>query len=108
VYPDDVVITETQFYDTRPRQTSNPVTKLDVVGGRRWILSHNTFHDFEKAGGDGVSYAAFFKGNSRDGQMLFNRVTCAQAFTGGTRIGLSLGGGGTGPDSICDDGTCTP
>jgi hypothetical protein len=108
VWPDDVQITGNELYDTRARQTANPVTKIDVVGGRRWAIRGNHIHDFEKAQGDFVSYAAFLKGNSRDGVMANNTVVCAQAFTGGTRIGLSLGGGGSGPDSICEDATCTP
>jgi hypothetical protein len=108
VWPDDVAIIDSELYDTRPRQTANPVTKIDVVGGRRWVLAYNDIHDFEKAQGDTVSYAAFLKGNSRDGTMNNNRVVCADAFAGGVRIGLSLGGGGSGPDSICEDGTCTP
>jgi uncharacterized protein (TIGR03382 family) len=108
VFPDDVRITRNRLYDTRPRSTANPVTKIDVVGGRRWTVDKNRIADFEKAGGDGVSYAAFLKGNSRDGRFLGNTVECADAFTGGTRIGLSLGGGGSGPDPICEDGTCTP
>jgi hypothetical protein len=108
VWPDDVEISHNEIYDTRSRQTANPVTKIDVVGGRRWLISDNDIHDFEKAGGDMISYAAFLKGNSRDGVMRNNKVVCSLGFTGGVRIGLSLGGGGSGPDPICEDGTCTP
>jgi hypothetical protein len=108
VWPDDVVIEGNDLYDTRPRQTANPVTKIDVVGGQRWRVEANRIADFEKALGDTVSYAAFFKGNSKDGRFLRNLVRCAQTFEGGARVGLSLGGGGTSPDSICEDGTCTP
>ncbi len=108
VWPDDVLVEGNVLYDTRPRQTSNPVTKLDVVGGRRWTVHANMILDFEKAQGDGVSYGAFLKGNSKDGVFEGNLVRCAMAFEGGYRVGLSLGGGGTSPDSICEEGTCTP
>ncbi|MBZ0230876.1 MAG: PE-PGRS family protein [Deltaproteobacteria bacterium] len=108
VWPDDVLVEGNELFDTRARDTSNPVTKLDIVGGRRWRVRANYIHDYQKGGGDGVSYAAFLKGNSRDGVMERNLVVCARAHAGGTRIGLSLGGGGTGPDSICEDGTCSP
>ena len=108
VYPDDVIVEYNRFYDTRARNTANPVTKLDVVGGRRWIVRGNTFHDYQKLGGDGVSYAAFLKGNSREGVFERNLVRCSQAFSGGVRLGLSFGGGGTSPDAICEDGSCTP
>lgn len=107
-YPDDVVIEYNLFYDTRARNTANPVTKIDVVGGRRWTVRGNTIRDYQKLGGDGVSFAAFLKGNSRDGVFERNLVRCSQQFSGGTRLGLSLGGGGTGPNSICEDGSCTP
>lgn len=107
-WPDDVVIEGNDIHDTQARQTANPVTKIDVVGGQRWRVEANRIADFEKGGGDGVSYAAFFKGNSKDGVFARNLVLCSDTFEGGTRVGLSLGGGGTSPDSICEDGTCSP
>jgi len=108
VFPDDVVIEGNEFADTAPRQTGNPVTKIDVVGGRRWIVRANFIHDFEKVESDHVSYAAFLKGNSRDGLFERNLVICERDHSGGVRLGLSLGGGGSSPGSICEDGVCTP
>jgi parallel beta-helix repeat protein len=108
VYPDDALIEHNEFYDTRARNTGNPVTKLDVVGGRRWIVRANSIHDYQKGGGDFISYAAFLKGNSRNGLFERNLVICERDFSGGTRLGLSFGGGGTSPDSICEDGSCIP
>ena len=108
VFPDDALIERNEFYDTRARNTGNPVTKIDVVGGRRWIVRANLIHDFEKGGGDSISYAAFLKGNSRDGLFERNLVICERDFSGGVRLGLSFGGGGTSPGSICESGTCTP
>jgi hypothetical protein len=107
-FPDDVVIEGNEFADTAARQTGNPVTKIDVVGGRRWIVRANFIHDFEKGEEDFISYAAFLKGNSRDGLFERNLVICERDHAGGTRVGLSLGGGGSGPDSICEDGACIP
>jgi hypothetical protein len=107
-YPNDVLIEFNEFYDEAQRQTSNPVTKIDVVGGRRWIIRRNYFHDFAKGQGNGVSYAAFLKGNSRDGLFDANLVVCSRDHDGATRLGLSFGGGGTAPDSVCEDQTCTP
>ena len=100
IFPDDVVIEGNEFADTAARQTANPVTKLDVVGGRRWVVRANYIHDFEKAQGDFISYAAFLKGNSRDGLFERNLVICERDHAGGVRIGLSLGGGGSSPGSI--------
>lgn len=107
-FPDDVVVERCEFSDSRARNTSNPVTKIDVVGGRRWRVRANLFRDGEKGGGDNVSYSAFLKGNSRDGVFERNLVICEDATAGGVRLGLSFGGGGSGPGSICEDGTCTP
>ena len=108
VWPDDVHIERTVFYNTTPRQTANPVTPIDVVGGRRWIIRDNFIHDHQKAQGDGISYAAFLKGNSRDGLFERNLVVCELLHRGGVRLGLSFGGGGSGPPRICEESTCTP
>jgi hypothetical protein len=108
VFPDDVLIEGNEFADSTPRVTSNPVTPIDVVGGQRWMIRGNFIHDHGKAGGDGISYAAFLKGNSKDGTFERNLVICERDHTGGVRLGLSFGGGGSGPPSICESGTCTP
>lgn len=108
VFPDDVVIEGNELYNSTLRVTGNPVTPIDVVGGRRWVIRGNFIHDHGKGGGDGVSYAAFLKGNSRDGLFERNLVMCERDHTGGIRLGLSFGGGGSGPPSICEDGTCIP
>ncbi len=108
-YPDDVVIEGNELYDDAARRTSNPVTKVDVVGGRRWVVRANYLHDFEKAGGDGISYGAFLKGHSAAGLFERNLVSCeTRGARTGTRVGLSLGGGGSAPDTICEQGSCSP
>jgi hypothetical protein len=109
VFPDDVVIEGNEFSDSTPRLTANPVTPIDVVGGRRWVVRSNFIHDYGKAQGDLISYAAFLKGNSRDGLFERNLVICERDNTGGIRLGLSFGGGSIGgPSALCEDGTCTP
>ncbi|MCC7018742.1 MAG: hypothetical protein IT332_03235 [Ardenticatenales bacterium] len=107
-WPDDVVIRDTEFFSPAGRRTSNPVTPIDVVGGRRWRVVGNFIHDHFKDGGDRISYAAFLKGNSRDGVFERNLVVCELLHKGGIRLGLSFGGGGSSPDRICEDGTCSP
>ena len=108
LFPDDVVIESNELFNSTIRATSNPVTPIDIVGGRRWVIRGNFIHDFAKGQGDQISYAAFLKGNSRDGLFERNLVACERDHTGGIRLGLSFGGGGSGPPSICEDGTCTP
>ncbi len=108
VWPDDVLIEYNEMKNSTARNTSNPVTPIDVVGGRRWILRGNFIHDHAKGQGNNVSYAAFLKGNSRDGLIERNLVVCELEHQGQVRLGLSLGGGGSGPSKICEDNTCTP
>ncbi|HEX9945035.1 MAG TPA: right-handed parallel beta-helix repeat-containing protein [Thermoanaerobaculia bacterium] len=109
VFPDDVLIEGNELFNSTPRLTSNPVTPIDVVGGRRWVVRSNFIHDYAKGQGDQISYAAFLKGNSRDGVFERNLVICERDYVGGIRLGLSFGGGGSsGQSAICDGGTCIP
>ncbi|MFK7956583.1 MAG: hypothetical protein AB8B96_10835 [Lysobacterales bacterium] len=107
-FPDDVLVERNELFNAAPRNTANPVTPIDVVGGRRWVVRGNTIYDFAKGGGNQISYAAFLKGNSKDGLIERNLVICERFHSGQVRLGLSLGGGGTGPDSICEDLSCSP
>lgn len=95
--PNGGLVENSEFYDTRARATSNPTTKLNIDSGDDWVLRGNTIHDFQKGGGDNVSYGAFLKCGGKRGTMERNLVLCARDFAGGTRIGLSLGGGGCAP-----------
>lgn len=95
--PDDGLVEGNEFFDTRARSTANPTTKINIDTGDRWIVRANSIHDFQKGQGDGVSYAAFMKSGGKGGLFERNLVVCSKAFTGGTRIGLSFGGGGTAP-----------
>ncbi|MEJ7730857.1 MAG: chorismate synthase [Polyangiaceae bacterium] len=83
--------------DTAPRATDSPVTKLNIDTGDAWVVRGNFLHDWHKDGGDGVSYGAFMKSGGHGGLYERNLVACTlDLATGGTRIGLSFGGGGTG------------
>lgn len=108
VFANDVLIEFNEFSNSTIRNTSNPVTPIDVVGGRRWIIRANYIADHAKGLGNKISYAAFLKGHSYDGIFERNLVNCEDKHTGGIRLGLSLGGGGTSPNSICEDGICSP
>ena len=106
VFPDHVLVEGNEFYNETVRMTDNPVTPIDVVGGRRWIVRANYIHDFAKGRGNGISYAAFLKGNGRDGLFECNIVACESLHRGQTRLGLSFGGGGSSPRGICEDQNC--
>jgi hypothetical protein len=103
--PSAVTVEGNRFYNRTPRQTGNPVTVIDINGGRGWVVRHNYIADFQKAGGDHISYAAFLKRNSFDGLFEGNLVVCEQRHRGGVRLGLSLGGGGAGMPVEHTDGT---
>ena len=86
-----------EVFDTRARNTGNPVTKFNIDTGDDWIVRANIIRDFWKGSGDNVSYATFMKSGGKNGLYERNLVMCARDTTGGTRIGLSFGGGGTAP-----------
>lgn len=95
--PDDGLVAGCELFDSHPRQTGNPTTKLNIDTGDRWTVRDNYIHDFEKGGGDGISYGAFMKSGGHDGVFERNLVVCTTtAAPSGVRIGLSFGGGGTG------------
>lgn len=105
-FPDSALIVGNELYNDAPRQTDRPVVTIDVVGANDWLVEANHIHDIAKDGGNGVSYAAFFKGNGSGGRFERNLVVCEDLHSGGIRLGLSLGGGGTSPDSVCRDTDC--
>jgi parallel beta-helix repeat protein len=106
-FPDHGLIEANTISNTRPRQTANPVTPIDIVGASHWTIRANVISDFVKAGGDGISFGAFAKGGGSDNVFERNIVWCERLLQGqpGQRVGLSLGGGGTLP-SLCRDGRC--
>ena len=93
--PHDGLIEGNEIYDTRPRDTDNPVTKLNIDSGDDWVVRANVIHDFHTEAHE--SYGAFLKCGGQRGIMERNLVVCAKQFSGGVRVGLSLGGGGCGP-----------
>lgn len=97
VMPNGGLVEYNEIFDSHGRNTSNPVTKLNIDTGMDWIIRANFIHDAYKAGGDNTSYAAFMKSGGKRGLMERNLVVCTRDTTGGTRIGLSFGGGGTAP-----------
>jgi uncharacterized protein (TIGR03382 family) len=97
VQPHRGLVAYNEIGDTRARNvTNNPVTKLNIDTGDDWVVRGNYLHDARKDGGDNISYLAFMKSGGRRGLFERNLVICTREHTGGTRIGLSFGGGGTG------------
>jgi parallel beta-helix repeat protein len=106
-FPDNGLVEHTTLSATHPRATVRPVTPFDLVTASNWILRDNLISDFAKSEGNRVSYGAFVKGGGSNNLFERNVVWCEQHLRGlpGQRIGLSLGGGGTGP-KLCRDGRC--
>ncbi len=107
VFPRDVLIEGNHIFNSTVRQTSKPVTQVDVNGGKRWKVIDNFIADFGKAGGNQTSYAGFLKSNSSDGEFSRNLVICEWKHKGGERLGLSFGGGGTTDPNVCENKDCS-
>lgn len=106
-FPDHGLIEANTLSNPAPRATRNPVTPIDLVAASDWTVRGNIIRDFIKAGGDRISYGAFAKGGGSGNLFERNLVWCEAALAGqpGQRVGLSLGGGGTGK-RYCRDGRC--
>ncbi|MFP5392661.1 MAG: right-handed parallel beta-helix repeat-containing protein [Gammaproteobacteria bacterium] len=106
-FPDDGVLESNTLTNARARETINPVTSIDLVAASRWVIRANLITDFIKAWGDGISYGGFAKGAGEANVFERNVVLCEDKLRGyaGQRVGLSLGGGATGPQ-YCRDGRC--
>lgn len=106
-FPDDGRIEGNTLVDRAPRNTDHAVTPIDLVAANHWTIAGNFIADFIKLHGDGTSYGAFAKGAGTGNRFVRNVVACEYRFRGlpGVRVGLSFGGGGTGP-SFCRDRRC--
>jgi len=106
-FPDNGLLESNTLRNRSIRQTAKPVTPIDMVTVSHWSVRLNLIADFVKGDGDGVSYGAFAKGGGSDNLIERNIVVCEDRLRGapGQRVGLSLGGGGTGK-SYCRDGKC--
>jgi parallel beta-helix repeat protein len=106
-YPDHGLIESNTIRNGSVRVTTKPVTPIDLVTASDWVIRRNLISDFVKGDGDRISYGAFAKGGGSGNVFEQNIVICEDQLRGapGQRIGLSLGGGGTGKD-YCRDGKC--
>lgn len=106
-FPDQGRIEGNTLTNASVRVTANPVTPIDIVAASGWIVRRNLISDFLKGGGDRISYGAFAKGGGSDNLFEQNALLCEHKLQGqpGQRVGLSLGGGGTGKD-YCRDRRC--
>ncbi len=105
--PDDGVIEYNSLSNSEVRHTESSVTLVDLVAASHWRIEHNLITDFIKAGSDKISYGIFAKGGGQENRIVNNLIICEHHLHGevGQRVGLSLGGGGTG-QAFCRDHRC--
>lgn len=106
-FPDHGLIASNTLRNNSIRLTTKPVTPIDLVAASHWVIRRNLISDFIKGDSDRISYGAFVKGAGSNNVLEQNIVICEDKLRGapGQRIGLSLGGGGTGKP-YCRDGRC--
>jgi MYXO-CTERM domain-containing protein len=101
--PNDGLVEGNELGDAHARNTTTPVTKLNIDTGDRWIVRANYVHDFhiapDDAGNAQPTYGAFMKAGGHDGVFERNLVICTHDYItkGAVNVGLSFGGGGTAP-----------
>lgn len=106
-FPDFGVLERNTLSNHDVRHTGNAVTPIDMVAASGWQIRGNLITDFVKGEGDQISFGAYAKGAGKDNRFERNVVWCEQRLRGrpGARVGLSFGGGGSGP-SYCRDQRC--
>jgi parallel beta-helix repeat protein len=107
VWPDEGLLQFNTLTNSHVRDTTVPVTFFDLVGANGWRVEDNLFTSFVKNDGNRVSYGMFMKGNSQKGIIERNLIICTPDAISqpGVRVGISLGGGGTG-EEFCRDKNC--
>ncbi|TRY30835.1 chondroitinase-B domain-containing protein [Aliiglaciecola sp. M165] len=101
-FPDNVVFSNNDVYNTELRKSNSPASPIDVVGGDNWLLEGNFIADFSRKvrGRMSIVYGAFLKGGGSNGTIRNNVINCAWNLPYQSsldiRLGLSLGDGGTG------------
>lgn len=101
-FPDGALIEGNSFFNSSVRNTRSPVVPVDAVGVNDWTIRENFFADYSKGQGDRISTAAFIKGNASGGVFENNLVIGEYTHSGGVRLGLSFGGGGTSKSAARD------
>ena len=107
IWPDEGIVEYNNLVNTRARHTSRPVTPVDLVGASRWSVADNYVANFVKADPKSTAFGIFMKGAGYGGRIERNVIVCSygEISQAGTRVGISFGGGGSGP-SYCRDHEC--
>ena len=99
-FPDHGRLIRNVFINDGPRTTKWPVVAIDIVGGDDWLISENFIADIAQGRRGRHGSPGFVKAGASDSVFDRNFVICEWLHSGGPRIGLSLGDGGSSPSGF--------
>lgn len=107
LFPDHGRLTRNTLSNEGDRLSTRPANPVDIVAASHWIVDENIVRHFIHPDDRTSSYGIFMKGGGSGGRIERNLVICAAEGVSarGTRLGISFGGGLTGP-SYCRDQLC--
>jgi hypothetical protein len=107
MWPDRGLVAHNTLTNSAPRNVYAPVVAFDLVGANHWQVQDNLVTDIVHTSAKRTTYGIYMKGASEGGRIERNLVVCSSKdiSSPGVRVGISFGGGGTGP-AFCRDGTC--
>lgn len=107
-FPDGGLLQFNTFSNNDNYEVKGALSPLDLVGASNWTVADNLVHHFVKAWSPHASYGIFMKGGGHAGRIERNLVICSgdgNISHYGSRVGISLGGGLTGPE-YCPNKKC--
>ncbi len=107
LFPDHGRLTHNTLLNKGDRLSARPANPVDIVAASHWMVDENIVRHFVHPDDKSSSYGIFMKGAGSGGRIERNLVICAAQGVSarGTRLGISFGGGLTGP-SYCRDQLC--
>jgi len=107
LFPDHGRLRHNTLLNKGDRVSARPANPVDIVAASHWIVDENVVRHFVHPDDKTSSYGIFMKGGGSGGRIERNLVICAAqgVSSRGTRLGISFGGGLTGP-SYCRDQLC--
>ena len=106
-WPDHGLVAFNSLSNSSPRSVYAPVVGFDLVGANHWRVQDNVVSDIVHTAAKQTTYGIYMKGASEGGRIERNLVICStrDISSPGIRVGISFGGGATGPQ-YCRDGSC--
>lgn len=107
LFPDHGRLSHNTLLNKGERLSARPANPVDIVAASHWVIDENVVRHFVHPDDRASSYGIFMKGGGSGGRIERNLVICAAqgVSSRGTRLGISFGGGLTGP-SYCRDQLC--